>query len=64
MSDCKYLADCPVFARFTNAGAGAVWVELFCRNDFVACERLKLRQAGAQVPETLLPNGTYLVQST
>ena len=62
MSDCTYLAKCPVFARFKNEGASHVWVALYCRNESSACERLKLHRTGARVPDTLLPDGTHLAE--
>jgi hypothetical protein len=58
MSDCPYLATCPIFARFKNEGAAGVWVEVYCRgNRQTECARLAFRQRGETPPESLLPSG-------
>ncbi len=34
-----------------------VWQSFYCDGIYVRCERYKLVNAGAEVPERLLPNG-------
>jgi hypothetical protein len=61
MIECEYLAKCPIFARFKVEGAKNIWIEFYCRGSRQPeCARLRLRKQGAEVPPTLLPNGTHL----
>ena len=60
-SGCKYLSGCPIFNLFKSESLKNVWIKFYClgyKNS--ECERLKLREKGEKVPDTLLPNGTYL----
>jgi hypothetical protein len=59
--ECEYLAKCPIFARFSNEGLRNVWIALYCRGaKKEECARKKLKDAGAEVPLTLLPSGEHL----
>jgi len=59
--DCPYLDDCPIFAKFSSEGLANIWISGYCKKDGGRnCERKKLRDAGKEVPITLLPNGTHL----
>ena len=60
-SDCPYLEACPIFSRFRNESLGEVWIMYFCKGGQAdECERRKLKEAGREVPLTLLPNGKHL----
>ncbi len=60
MSDCEFLEKCPIFARFSSEGTANYWINMFCKGKNEKCERKKLRLAGQEVPQTMLPNGTHL----
>jgi hypothetical protein len=58
---CEYLATCPIFARFQNEGIKNFWIRLYCKGPKQeGCARKALKQAGEEVPMTLLPNGAHL----
>jgi hypothetical protein len=58
---CPQLRACSL-ERHVAPNALRVWQSFYCEGCFERCERFKLASAGAQVPETLLPNGR-LVES-
>lgn len=61
MADCKYLEACPIFTRFRIEGLRNLWIGSYCKGWLVeTCERKKLKDAGDDVPELLLPNGRHL----
>ena len=61
IEDCEYLATCPIFAKFKTEGSRNVWISFYCQGIKQAdCARKKLKQAGLQVPLTLLPSGEHL----
>jgi len=60
-TECEYLPSCPIFARFKADSTKNFWIEVYCRGSKQReCARRKLREAGKEVPLTLLPNGTHL----
>jgi hypothetical protein len=60
---CPYLTDCSLHRSIGMAAALRVWQSFYCEGSFGRCERMKLRAAGGQVPERLLPNGRLLEAS-
>lgn len=59
MSDCEFLAKCPVWAKFSTDTIKAIWIKNYCQGDKQdRCERKRRAAAGEPVPENLLPNGT------
>jgi hypothetical protein len=60
MAECKYLEECPIFARFKNDGGKAAWLEVYCWSSCDSCERYKMREDGKEPPPTMLPNGTHV----
>jgi hypothetical protein len=56
---CPQLRTCNL-ERHVTMNALRVWQSFYCEGCFDRCERLKLARAGAQFPETLLPNGRFL----
>ena len=61
MADCEYLEACPIFAQFKNEGIKNFWIQLYCKGSKQDdCARKSLKDAGQEVPQTLLPNGTHL----
>jgi hypothetical protein len=60
MDECKYLQECPIFARFKNEAGKAIWVEVYCLDKFDECERFKMSEDGGEPAPTMLPNGTHV----
>ena len=61
MADCEYSDRCPIFAKSALEGTQSFWIRLYCEGPRQGeCARKSLEQAGEEVPETLLPNGTHL----
>ncbi len=59
--ECPLLIDCPIFERFRSEGLKNIWINRYCRGSKAdTCARKKLREAGKDVPITLLPNDTHL----
>ena len=61
MSDCEFMGNCPIFAKFQTEGLKNYWVNNFCRHGSENCQRKKFRLNGQEVPSTLLPNGSHLI---
>jgi len=60
-TDCPYLQKCPIFAKFANEGFKNFWIAMYCRGpNLEGCARKKMRDAGQEVPLTLLPSGSHL----
>jgi hypothetical protein len=59
-AECPNLEKCPMFKHFQTDFARETYISLFCRGKFMECGRKKLKDAGREVPETLLPDGQYL----
>ena len=58
MSECEFLAKCPVWAKF-NSDIKNIWINNYCKGDKQdRCERKRRAQAGESVPDNMLPNGT------
>ncbi len=61
MTECEFLATCPVFAKCTTGAIKEVFNIKYCKGSQLEnCERRKLKKAGSEVPATLLPNGKHL----
>jgi hypothetical protein len=60
MASCSHVFNCPLFAVFTMNSALSVWKTNYCQGEYERCARFQLTQAGAPVPQTLLPNGKTL----
>lgn len=59
--DCPYLDACPIFAKFSSEGMANIWIGGYCKKkEGGDCERKNLKDAGKEVPITLLPNGEHL----
>jgi hypothetical protein len=57
---CAHLKTCPLYALFAGKDPLRVWQIHYCEGRFEECARLKLAQAGKNVPRDLLPNGKRL----
>jgi len=55
---CPHFAACPEFERFS--AEISKYVGQYCKGDFDECERKKRKDAGQQVPPSLLPDGSSL----
>ncbi len=55
---CPHLERCPV-AEYLNRPSERIYLQIFCEGVYHQCKRYGLRQAGAPVPENLLPYGGY-----
>ncbi|RLC86795.1 MAG: hypothetical protein DRJ03_07740 [Chloroflexi bacterium] len=55
---CPHFAACPIFERFSSETSK--YVGQYCKEDFEECERKKRKDAGQQVPPSLLPDGGSL----
>lgn len=60
MGECVYLNSCPMFERLRFDATKQIFISQYCKGDYEKCERKKLRDAGKEVPPTLLPNGEHL----
>jgi len=56
---CPYLTTCPLFTNYPTEVPK--YISQYCNGNFAACERQKRREAGQQVPPTLLPDGQYMM---
>ena len=55
---CPYFSECPIFERFSTETSK--YISQYCKGDFEECERKKRKEAGQQVPPSLLPDGSSL----
>ncbi len=61
MTECEYLENCPIFARFRLQGSKNYWIEMYCAGARQnQCARKVLRKQGIQPSLTLLPSGQDL----
>ena len=58
--DCHYTGGCPIYRHFSLKAIKNFFISRYCQGDFERCKRKKLKDAGKEVPEKLLPNGEYL----
>jgi hypothetical protein len=49
-----------MFKHFSLESTKQIFITLYCKGSFEDCQRKKLRDKGAPVPETLLPDGQIL----
>lgn len=60
MSDCEFLANCPVWEKF-KSDIKNIWIKNYCQGALQEkCARRQLCKQDQTVPDTLLPNGTSL----
>lgn len=61
MTECEFIAKCPVFEKCKTGVIKGVFGRLYCQGTKLEdCERRKLKKAGKEVPVTLLPNGEHM----
>jgi len=61
---CECVEKCPTYKHF-GISDFEEFIEIankYCLNSNVDCERFKLRKAGKEVPEDLLPDGTKFIK--
>lgn len=58
---CPNRSTCTVLNEMCSALELRDWERAYCDRDSASCERRKLREAGAPVPDDLLPDGRLLV---
>jgi hypothetical protein len=59
-TQCPHRPTCGLPGSIGMKAALQVWESFYCEGCFGRCERLKLREAGHEVPARLLPNGRLL----
>ena len=60
-NSCQYREGCPMFKIFNLDASKELFKNMYCCNErHTRCERFKLRTAGLEIPNNLLPNGKYL----
>jgi len=59
-NECPNLMKCQMFKFFQSDFAKQIYLTLYCQGNFTGCARKKLKDAGKEVPENLLPDGQYL----
>ena len=57
---CPFLEKCPIFEKIKGGFLDKLLSTNYCQGEFEKCERKKLKNAGKEVPKTLLPNGDVL----
>ncbi len=57
MPSCPFLGACRLHQCISMKEALRVWQSFYCDGIYDRCERFKLADAGAAIPERLLPNG-------
>jgi hypothetical protein len=61
LRNCDYMGTCPIFDQFRQEGIRNFWIRLYCQGTRQSmCQRKRIKKAGRQVPEGLLPNGKFL----
>jgi hypothetical protein len=60
MPACPHTLTCGLDRSITMKEALRVWQSFYCDGVFRRCERYKLAEAGAPVPDKLLPNGRLI----
>jgi hypothetical protein len=58
---CPIRSTCTVLTDMCSALELKGWEQAYCDRDSASCERRKLSEAGAAVPDDLLPDGRILV---
>ncbi|ALP54666.1 hypothetical protein Tel_16760 [Candidatus Tenderia electrophaga] len=57
---CIYMDECQLGARFVT-NSKFFWIAKYCAGDKQSvCKRRNYRDCGGQVPDNLLPNGSFL----
>ena len=56
---CQFLEKCPMFEYFCRA-AKEIYRYAYCEGNYDNCERRKRRLSGETVPQSMLPQGSYL----
>lgn len=57
---CSHVKNCELFVQFALNPALDIWKEHYCEGDYKTCVRFNKSKSGAQIPLTLLPNGTLI----
>jgi len=57
---CPFYKGCPIFATFAIGEKAEEIAERYCKSDYEACARYKLRTQGKKVPIILMPDGTKI----
>jgi hypothetical protein len=61
MADCEFVEKCPIFEKSKTGIIKAAFGTKYCKGSSMEeCARRKLKHAGQEVPEKLLPNGEYM----
>lgn len=62
MPVCEYFETCPIFNKTINGSIRGIYSVLFCKGSRMnECVRRKRKQAGEEVPITLLPTGNHMM---
>jgi hypothetical protein len=57
---CKLVARCRLHQKFVLESTLHFWRAQWCERDYHQCARLRRHEAGADVPDAMLPSGEML----
>jgi uracil-DNA glycosylase len=55
---CKWYALCPLHRFYEQGMLDRKWIDLYCKGDWVRCERYKMEEQGYPHPDRMLPDGS------
>ncbi len=58
MADCKWFMCCPMKRFFEEGRLQKRWIELYCKGDWMSCERYHMEERGEPHPDWMLPDGS------
>lgn len=57
---CPHLEQCTIFNHFIIPTTSEIIKKIYCISNYGTCIRKQLKDSGDNVPEKLLPTGSYL----
>ena len=58
MADCKWFMCCPMKRFFEEGRLQKRWIELYCKGDWMSCERYHMEDRGEPHHDWMLPDGS------
>jgi uracil-DNA glycosylase family 4 len=58
--DCKWYRACPIKRYYEQGIIPKVWIELYCKGDWLNCVRFHMEEEGRYHPDEMLPDGTLI----
>ncbi len=55
---CKWYNVCPLKRFYEQKALDIIWVENYCRGDYLKCVRYQMEENGVYHPDNMLPDGT------